>query len=48
MAGSKIMSLEDVYKRELAELQSANHKLMIRIKELSEEINKLRKRIEKK
>tara|TARA_B100000575_G_C22821284_1_gene482984 strand:- start:268 stop:507 length:240 start_codon:yes stop_codon:yes gene_type:complete len=40
------MSKEDMFMREIAEMQKSNHQLMLRIKEQSEEIEKLKKRID--
>ena len=40
------MSKEDMWMREIAEMQKSNHQLMLRIKEQSEEIEKLKKRID--
>lgn len=40
------MSKEDLFMRDIAEMQAQNHKLMIRIKEQAEEIEKLKKKIE--
>jgi predicted RNase H-like nuclease (RuvC/YqgF family) len=37
---------EDIYKREIAEMQAQNHHLMIRIKELSKEKELLLKQLE--
>jgi len=42
------MTMEDMYKRELAEMQKSNHQLMVRIKELSEEIYRLRQKLNEK
>jgi prefoldin subunit 5 len=42
------MTMEEVYKKEIAEMQSANHQLMVRIKELNEEINQLQKKLNEK
>ena len=40
------MSPQQVWEREIAEMQKSNHYLMMRIKEQSEEIEKLKKKIE--
>tara|TARA_B100002019_G_C21219048_1_gene573644 strand:- start:575 stop:811 length:237 start_codon:yes stop_codon:yes gene_type:complete len=40
------LSKEDLFMRDIAEMQAQNHKLMIRIKEQAEEIEKLKKKIE--
>ena len=37
---------EDMWMREIAEMQKQNHNLMMRIKEQAEEIEKLKKKIE--
>ena len=42
------MNREDMFKKEIAELQKSNRQLMIRIKELHEHIHELRKKLEKK
>jgi hypothetical protein len=39
------LSKEELYMRDIAEMQSQNHKLMIRVKELGEEINKLKEKL---
>jgi prefoldin subunit 5 len=44
----KYMTEQEMFKRELAELQSSNRHLMIRIKELNEEINRLRQKLNEK
>jgi len=40
------LSKEELYMRDIAEMQSQNHKLMIRVKELGEEINRLKEKID--
>ena len=40
------MSKEDMWMKEIAEMQKTNHHLMVRIKEQSEEIDRLKKRID--
>ena len=40
------MSKEDMWMKEIAEMQKSNHELMMRIKEQAEEIAKLKKKIE--
>ena len=40
------MSKEDLFMRDIAEMQAQNHKLMIRIKEQAEEIQKLKEKID--
>ena len=40
------LSKEDLFMRDIAEMQAQNHKLMIRIKEQAEEIEKLKEKIE--
>tara|TARA_A200000159_G_scaffold118012_1_gene111760 strand:- start:336 stop:569 length:234 start_codon:yes stop_codon:yes gene_type:complete len=39
------LSKEELLMRDIAEMQSQNHKLMIRVKELGEEINKLKEKL---
>jgi len=39
------LSKEELYMRDIAEMQSQNHKLMIRVKELGEEINRLKEKL---
>ena len=39
------LSKEDLFMRDIAEMQAQNHKLMIRIKEQAEEIEKLKEKI---
>ena len=40
------MSKEDMYMKEIAEMQKTNHELMMRIKEQAEEIEKLKEKID--
>ena len=40
------LSREEMWMREVAEMQKTNHNLMMRVKEQSEEIQKLKKKIE--
>ena len=40
------LSKEDLFMRDIAEMQAQNHKLMIRIKEQAEEIQKLKEKID--
>ena len=40
------MSKEDMYMKEIALMQESNHKLLIRVKELGEEINRLKEKID--
>jgi len=40
------LSKEDLFMRDIAEMQSQNHKLLLRVKEQAEEIEKLKKKIE--
>ncbi len=40
------MSREDMYMKEIAEMQKANYQLLIRVKELGEEINRLKEKID--
>ena len=42
------MSKEDLFRREIAEMQKTNHLLMMRIKKQAEEIDKLKKKIDAK
>ena len=44
----RTLTMEEMYKKEIAEMQSQNHQLLIRVKELNEEINLLRKQLEEK
>ena len=39
------LSKEELLMRDIAEMQSQNHKLMIRVKELGEEINRLKEKL---
>ena len=41
------ISKEDLFRKEIAEMQKTNNILMVRIKEQAEEIDKLNKKIEK-
>ena len=40
------MSKEDMWMKDIALMQEANHKLLIRVKELGEEINRLKEKID--
>ena len=40
------LSKEELLMRDIAEMQSQNHKLMIRVKELGEEINRLKEKLD--
>ena len=40
------LSKEDLFMRDIAEMQAQNHKLMMRVKEQAEEIEILKKKIE--
>lgn len=40
------MSKEDMWMKEIAEMQKTNHELMMRIKEQAEEIEKLKEKID--
>ena len=42
------LSKEDLFRKEIAEMQKTNHLLMIRVKEQAEEINNLKKKIDAK
>tara|TARA_B100000963_G_scaffold233780_1_gene204215 strand:+ start:755 stop:976 length:222 start_codon:yes stop_codon:yes gene_type:complete len=42
------ISKEDLFKRDIAEMQKTNHLLMMRVKEQAEEIDKLKKKIDAK
>ena len=42
------LSKEDLFRKEIAEMQKTNHLLMIRVKEQAEEIDKLKKKIDAK
>ena len=48
MVTERYLTMEEVYKKEIAAMQSANHQLMIRVKELNEEINQLRQKLNEK
>ena len=48
MVAEQYMTMDEMYKRELAELQKSNHQMMIRIKELNEEIHRLRQKLNEK
>ena len=48
MATRKHLSMDEVYMKEIAEMQKQNHYLLVRVKELSDEINLLRKQLEEK
>ena len=43
-----VMSKEDIYKKEIAEMQSSIHHLQVRVKELSEENREMKEQISKK
>ena len=40
-----VLSKEDLWMREIAEMQKTNHNLLMRVKEQSEEIQKLKEKI---
>ena len=40
------LSKEELLMRDIAEMQSQNHKLMLRVKELGEEINRLKEKLD--
>ena len=42
------LSKEDLFRKEIAEMQKTNHLLMIRVKEQAEEIDNLKKKIDAK
>ena len=42
----KTITREEMWMKEVAEMQKTNHKLMIRIKEQAEQIQKLEEKIE--
>lgn len=44
----RTLTMKEVYEKEIAEMQRSNHQLMIRIKELNEEIARLRRELEKR
>ena len=46
--GKKVMTKEDIYKKDIAELQSSIHHLQMRVKELSEENREMKEQISKK
>ena len=46
--GKKVMTKEDIYKKDSAELQSSIHHLQMRVKELSEENREMKEQISKK
>ena len=46
--GKKVMTMEDIYKKDIAELQSSIHHLQMRVKELSEENREMKEQISKK
>ena len=46
--GRKVMTKEDIYKKEIAEMQSSIHHLQMRVKELSEENREIKEQISKK
>ena len=46
--GKKVMTKEDIYKKEIAEMQSSIHHLQMRVKELSEENREIKEQISKK
>ena len=46
MVTERYMTMEDVYKREVAEMQAQNHHLIVRVKELNSEVENLKKQIE--
>ena len=48
MVAEQYITMEEMYKKELAEMQMVNHQLMIRIKELNEEVNKLQQELNEK
>ena len=48
MATTEHLSMDEVYMKEIAEMQKQNHYLLVRVKELSDEINLLRKQLEEK
>ena len=43
-----VMTKEDIYKKDIAELQSSIHHLQMRVKELSEENREMKEQISKK
>ena len=46
--GKKVMTKEDIYKKEIAEMQSSIHHLQVRVKELSEENREMKEQISRK
>jgi len=42
------LDMNQVYQREIAEMQKQNHYLLVRVKELSDEIKLLREQLEEK
>ena len=46
--GKKVMTKEDIYKKEIAEMQSSIHHLQMRVKELSEGNREIKEQISKK
>jgi len=42
----QVLDREEVYKREIAEMQAQNHHLLIRIKELNSEVEMLKKQLQ--
>lgn len=45
---SEHLDMNQVYQREIAEMQKQNHYLLVRVKELSDEIKLLREQLEEK
>ena len=48
MVTEQYITMDEMYKKEIAEMQRANHQMMIRIKELNEEIIQLRQKLNEK
>ena len=48
MATTEHLSMSDVYMKEIAEMQKQNHHLLVRVKELTDEINLLREQLKEK
>ena len=48
MVTERYITMDEMYKKELAEMQKSNHQLMVRIKELNEEIHRLRQKLNEK
>jgi prefoldin subunit 5 len=48
MVTEQYITMDEMYKKELAEMQKSNHQLMVRIKELNEENNRLRQKLNEK